>query len=442
MMGYFLLIKIKSGFLDLKNPLKLFLFLMLALTSVLYGWLLALFSQQVLMGDVGELTINLLFNYILLIIFIITLLRMIFPTYKPQQALFPLSYPLSRWHGYLFSVINGFFTPYFFYLLLFLVSGSVFLGEYNIVFLAAGSLVLVSSQLFTRLIQYFIDFRLKKKAFLVLVLVAILATGLYLLSITLVDFGSWPGILVVALLLVSGYFLEINQLEPKKHEHNGGLKKNSGVYLKLITNNPKVRGPLLVAMVGKVLFFGVDIFLMETKEEHLMNGELFYWIVASPLIIYTYVFNNTWGFWKAIWLNIEIRTGDAKQLLWQHLRLMSLPLIADICITLPLLYISWGEAGFILTFYFTSAFFLIAMSFFWSVFTPRQINATFQMKGSTSPVSVLISMAGVLLLTTLRVNNWFYLIVPLYVIFGGMGIWVALNYYDNGKGILMRKLSK
>jgi len=107
-----------------------------------------------------------------------------------------------------------------------------------------------------------------------------------------------------------------------------------------------------------------------------------------------------------------------------------------------LLYISWGEAGFILTFYFTSAFFLIAMSFVWSIFTPRQINATFQMKGSTSPVSVLVSMAGVLLLTTLRVNNWFYLIVPLYVIFGGMAIWVALNYYEDGKVILMRKLRK
>ncbi|OFY49526.1 MAG: hypothetical protein A2W85_06730 [Bacteroidetes bacterium GWF2_41_31] len=442
MMGYFLFLKVKSSILDLKNPLKLFLFLMLTLTAVLYGWLLALFSQQVLMGDVGELTINLLFNYILLFIFIITLLRMIFPTYKPQQALFPLSYPLSRWQGYLFSVFNGFFTPYFFYLVMFLVSGSVFLGEYNIVFLVSGLLVLVSSHLFRRLIQYFIDFRLKKKAFLVLAAVAILVTCLYFLSFTLVDFGSWQGLVIIALLLTSGYCLDINQFEPKRHETAGDSRKSSRVYLKLITNNPKVRIPLLVAMVLKIIFFGIDLFLMETKAGHLMNGELFYWIVASPMIIFTYVYNNTWGFWKAIWMNMEVRTGDAKQLLWQHFRLMALALVVDLCITLPLLYISWGEAGFILTFYFTSAFFLIAMSFIWSIFTPRQINATFQMKGSTSPVSVLVSMAGVLLLTTLRVNNWFYLIVPLYVIFGGMAIWVALNYYEDGKVILMRKLRK
>ncbi|MFA5418635.1 MAG: hypothetical protein WC341_09270, partial [Bacteroidales bacterium] len=129
-----------------------------------------------------------------------------------------------------------------------------------------------------------------------------------------------------------------------------------------------------------------------------------------------------------------------KQLLRQHIKLMVLPLVADMVITLPLLYLTWDKPIYILAFYFTSVIFLIPMSFVWSLFTPKKINSTFQLKGSTSQFSVFVTMAGVLLITTLRINAWFYMIIPFYILIAVVAVWASVLYYNDGKSRLVRNL--
>lgn len=64
------------------------------------------------------------------------------------------------------------------------------------------------------------------------------------------------------------------------------------------------------------------------------------------------------------------------------------------------------------------------------------------MKGSTSPWSVISSMGGVLLLTTIRINQWFYILIPIFFIIGGIGYWLSIRLYREKKYIIAKKLMK
>ncbi|MFA5420182.1 MAG: hypothetical protein WC341_17145, partial [Bacteroidales bacterium] len=353
MKGFYFLIKIKSGLKGLKNPLNLFIFIMLLVGIGLYAYLFSLLTNQAESGDVGNLTVEDLQMYFLSALIFITLLRIIFPAYSVQRPLLPVTYPLSRWQHYVVNVTSDFIRPYFFYVLLFLISCFVFQQNNNLLFFFAGILALGSAQLTRRIIQYFIDNKLKKQALLVPALFVLILSTTYFWRFSWVDFGGWPGLILFLMLLGTGFFLESNQVELKTRKSTNKHSK-SWLYVRLIFNNKKVRIPLLIGLGLKILLIGADLFLVKTKGVHLLNGEFIYWIFVSPLVFFTYVFNNVWGFWKPVWLNIETRTGDVKQLLRQHIKLMVLPLVADMVITLPLLYLTWDKPIYILAFYFTS----------------------------------------------------------------------------------------
>lgn len=440
MTGYYLFLKLKAGLRELKNPLKLLLFLILALVIGLYSWLFSTFCNLVLLGEVDALTIEQLMNYFLAVLGFVTLARMIVPTYKRLMPLLPQIYPITHWQQYIFALASDYFRPFFLYSILFIVGSSAFLNEYNTTFLVSGILVLFTTQLIRRMIQTVVEFRLKKPAYLILIPLAGLL-ALFFLNLNASNLVGWMGILYVFLLVISGYYFEINHIERKQNKATK-KSKEGWVYLKLIVRNPKARVPLLVGFFLKMIIMGGDFYLFTTKGEHILNGEFLYWIFVSPLVIFTYIFNNTWGFWKAIWLNTELRSGSAKELMRQNLRLLTIPLLVDFVITVPILLLSWDNPGFIVIFYLTSTMLLIPLSFIWSTLTPRQINSTFQMKGSTSPISLFITGGVVMLLTLMLISDWFYFLIPIYFILGGFSIYIAQLYYDDWKHIVARKLRK
>lgn len=252
----------------------------------------------------------------------------------------------------------------------------------------------------------------------------------------LFQFGS-----IVIMLLVIGFFQE-SAIQSRRIKEVQTKSIHTNLSLKLLWNNKTVRLPLLVAFAFKIAVLLGTFLLFKIKGIHLFEKQIILWLFASPLMIYTYVFHNVWGFWKNLWLTMELRIGNYKPMTRQIFRLISIPLAIDFLITVPILLIPWADVGFILLFYFTTSLYLFLQSFLWSLLTPRKIGSSFQIRGSVSPWSVIASMVGVLLLAVVKDSQWFYFLIPVFVIMSGIAYGLSLHLYKEKKYIISNKLLK
>jgi hypothetical protein len=433
--------KLKFYLTGLRNLWKIVLTIILSSTAAFYGFLLGELSNKTATGEIDLISTERISNLVFLAILILTIVRMLFPSYSSMKQIFPEYYPLSKLQIYLASIVDDLLKPYFLYLSIFILIGSYCLENSALDFLYNGLLVLFGAQLLRRCIQYQLDYRLKVLGTLLFVFLVGGILYLGFLKSNFYYFSSLELLIVTGALLLIGFIQESAIIEKRNNEISSN-SNNSNVVIKLLFNNKKARVPLIVGFLFKLFVLLFDLFLFKTKGEHLFEGQLVFWLLASPIIIFTYVFNNTWGFWKSIWLNMELRIGDYKPMIKQHFRLMLVPLLVDLVVTIPILLISWKDSKLILLFYFTTACYLIMLSFLWSLITPRKINTTFQMKGSSSPLSVIAAMGGVLLLTTIKINHWFYFLIPLYLVIGVIAYWLSTYIYKDKKYIITNKIMK
>jgi len=250
---------------------------------------------------------------------------------------------------------------------------------------------------------------------------------------------NYASLLIPILLFFIGYLVECQIIENKNIELSS--KSSKGNYLfKLIVNCNKARLSLFVGLLLKAFILVIDLMMFKSKGQHLFEGQLVYWLFVSPLLIFNYVFNNTWGFWKNIWLNYELRSGNYRDIIKFNLRLMFIPLAIDALITIPILLFSWSDYQFIILFYFVSSSFLICTSFVWSLLFPMVVSSSFQMKGSSSFVSSIVSMASVVFLSVIKMNNWFYILIPIYLIGAFSAYKLAIDLYKDKKYMIAKKL--
>ncbi len=441
MIQYLIFHKMKFFIRELKNPWKLILTIVLLFTAWIYGLFFGYLSNKLSTGEIDIISIERFFNFIFIGIAGLTIIRMFFPNYIPLKLLFPKYYPISKGKRYLASLINNFQKPYFLYISIFIISTTYYLENLSIQFLITSYLILINSHLVRRCFQYLFDFKTKKKDFIVHILLLFAMLSFF---ITFLLFKIDLLILLITLMVgltFIGYFQE-SSIESFTNREFKSKSEKLNITIKLLINNKKARLPLIVGLIFKSVIFLGDFFIFRTKGTLLFEGQIVFWLFVSPLILFTYVFNNIWGFWKNIWLNIDTRIGQYKPLIWLGLRLMLIPLILDMIITIPIILLSWNNLRIIVIFYFTTSVYLVMLSFLWSLITPRKIMSIFQMKGSTSPLSIIAAMGGVLLLTTIRINYWFYFLIPLYVIIGFIGLRLSLDIYKEKKYIIANKLMK
>ncbi len=440
MIGALILYKLKSYLKYSGNPWRMALYIFLMLIAGFYGYMFGSLSQMLESGTIDIFSLDDFIKYTLLLIFAITFVRMIFPAYNPLRQLFPKYYPLSGMQKYVASVFNDFITPYFLYLSIFIVSGSLFAKKADSQFLISSLLILICAHLLRRSIQYLIDFSLKPAGILMASVVLLIMTfGFY--NVDYLVFSSWILPAMAVLLFVSGFIQELSLKESRSRKIRGTSFK-SNLMLKLLFNNRKVRLPLVIAFTLKTAFLLIDFVVFRKNGGHLFGGQFVYWLFVCPLIYFTYVYNNVWAFWFNLWLNLQLRIGDYKVMIKQAFYLMLLPLILDIATTLPVLLLSWDDTLFILTFYFTSTLSLFLLSFLWSLITPKKITSTFQFKGSTSGWAVTATMVNVFVLSTISLSLWAYLFVPFLLILSGIGIWYSITAYKDRKYIVFNKMKK
>ncbi len=441
MMAYLLFIRLKGFFLGLKNPWNSVLTLGAILTIWFYGWGLATIINKAIQGETGHVTPQTVINYALAAILGFVLFRMIFPRYKPQKQYLPKFYPLSRLQHYLISVVSDLTKPLLVGIAFFMVICFLYLQDLKFTFLFLGLSALVTGQLLRRLVQYGIDFRKRSVGNVLFALSWVIPLVLIVYFASLSPYIRVLSFFVPVYLFAIGYLLELTILENSKSQIAGGAWTGN-LYLKLLVNNPKARLILMVGILFKVFLLSGDYMMFNNKGKHMFDGQLVYWIFASPLILFTYVFNNVWGYWKSIWLNFELRTGSYKEMTQFVARLLVIPLLLDAAITLPVLLMSWNLAQFVVIFYIVSLLCLISCSFLWSLLFPISIRNTFQMRGTSSFVSSLVSMVAVISLSLLKLNYWFYILIPFYLFLSYMAYKLSLELYKVKKYVLVNKILK
>jgi len=440
MIRYLLFIEIKSAFQRLRNPLNILVNLIFIITAWGYGLLLAELINRADNGELDAITAGNLINYALLAIAGVTLVRMVIPIYTPQKQFFPQYYPLSKLQHYLLSVFSDITKPFFFYLILFIVTCSWHLEYSKFEFLCSGLSVLFSAHLFRRIIQYPIDHRLRNAGFVFVIITLLIFPLLILYPDLFLNHIIYLGLLIPIYLFIVGFLTECQIIENKKVELIN-ISQHGGIYLKLLINNPKARSYLLKGFLFILCAFVIDLIMVKTNGKHFFDGKFIYWLFATPLILFTYVFNNLWGFWKNVWLNYELRSGEYKDLLKFSLHIMTIPLVANMIITLPILLLTWNDYQFILLFYFTSLLFLVCTSFVWSLLFPMVVKSTFQLKGISSSVSSIVTMTAVILLSSVKISLWFYILIFSYLIISLIACKLAMDLYKNKKYGLVRKLT-
>lgn len=446
MMGQFVYFKLRMYLFGWRNAgtilLNVFLLIIVGLYAAMFGYM----GNAVYAGKIDELTFEqyMLTGWLLILGF--TLLRAIFPYYTPHKSIFPYYYPITAWKRYLASVIDGFVIPFFFYVLFALAVVVVFLVHHQIPFLITGLSVMISTHLLRRNIQYAIDYRLKSIGYVVLIAVA------GVLVVLGMNYSGSSGIfgfellVVPAGLLLAGFYQEQAVLgKQQKQLPSLALLPGRNYYLKLIFNNPKARIliPIAIGFKGILMAGLMGFFKGVSPDLSSMQGEegILIWALATPFMLFGYLYNNIWAFWPDAWRNIELRTGGFSRVLQLQLKLLMIPLIIDFIITISFIFPFYDDWLFVLVFYTGFTLYLTFASVFWSLFTPVKVKAAFQAtRGNCSTISAIVSMISLFLLMLIKSNGWVYYFMPVYILAGFIALWLAKDSYEEKKYELIQKL--
>ena len=439
MIGKFLYLKLKSSISELKNPLKIVVSILYLFMAVFYGYsIYAFHTLDIEAKEAGNSTMD-IFSVIYFSLGSLMILRTIFPSYTAMKQLFPNYLPISRFQNYWISLIIDFIKPFYLYNLIFLGTCSYLFSEISI--LITGTLIIISGQLARRALQYPIDFILKKGKRIPLLFLLILTILIALFHSILIHHLIPSLILISLFLLITGYLFEKEIVTNKKRKEKNGLPIGN-LYIKLLVNNKQVRKLLTVGFILKFIILGSCLTTYTTDKTQLFEGKGMYWFFGTSLIIFTYVFNNFIGHWKNCWLNFELRATSYKKMVGFILRLMILPLIIDMCISIPFLLYTWEDNFFVLAMYFTSLIYMISTCIFWSLLLPINSKKLFNQKGNTSFLSITFSFLGVLLLSTMQYNKWLYTLIPFYFLLSFTAVKIAFHLYEERKYKVFEKLFK
>lgn len=186
-----------------------------------------------------------------------------------------------------------------------------------------------------------------------------------------------------------------------------------GLYMKMLTRNRPVITTLGIGYLFKCLILSAFIFKKGDSLAFIVGRVPFIICLISPIILFTYVFNNLWTYFYSVALNsILTGTGWVKQARMYLLFLLP-ALLLDVALTFGLLALKHLVDGRILLTYLTIAVFTLCIGFI-STFTryfPAPLVLDFnQFRARTSRLYTFV-----LLLVTIAIglayndNIWFFL---------------------------------
>ncbi|WP_460635053.1 hypothetical protein [Larkinella harenae] len=258
-----------------------------------------------------------------------------FPSYKQRSGLVSAVFPvrfMDRWAvNVLYDSLTFTFTGA--WLAFFIINALS--TRYAVTQLITSLLMLTSTAIFVQSLKAFIEQSHRRQVWSMIGWAILNATMVW----AIVQFYAQERVLIAVLFigLVSQIGLLI-QLDRTVAEPSGAtfifnrkiaiLSSLSPVY-KVFMSNAKARNAFAFGLLIKVvfLFFQGSLFA-----GNVFTAEYIQKLYVSPLILFTYVANNLWGFFPTVWVNSAMGKPTAAYRL--YLQILILPLLLDLFITL------------------------------------------------------------------------------------------------------------
>ncbi|MBB6612449.1 hypothetical protein H7F15_15490 [Pontibacter sp. Tf4] len=416
--------------------------------SGFYGWLFSYMLEQAQNG--GVTTVTEVIQYINLFVLGITIIRGFFPAYVPKLDLIPRLYPIKPMKRFWVELPVELFSPFNFILVNFLFLLFILAPTYTLLHLLQTIIVLLTAHVTKRSLQVMVE-RKMRWLHINFLSAAVLGAGFVALQAQLPMYKpatSWFELVVhlaaLGLFLGANYFLELAAFEPKKKVVNYSHNKNRSLSWRLFKNSKHPKQLLLFGLGLKLIILGADAALYTAKGMHIYEKNLTIWIFFGPAIIYSYVFNNTWGFYKNLWLTVERTGGGIQDFLRSSLIPLRVPLLIDAAIlAVYVAFFNHEDGLFMLIMYAGSVLVLTPLGIAASFISPKVVKGSIMsFSAKTSYLYNMLSLLLVGLLLLPLLHNILFLIYPVLIGITMFAMIAVLKENRNYKHELFGKLFK
>lgn len=417
--------------------------------SAFYAWL---FSYLLGKAGQGEITPNVqqMLQYTNLFLLAIIILRGFFPAYIPKTALIQRIYPISALKKFWTEFVVELVSPFYFILVNFLLLLFLMSPAYTLLHLLQSMLVLLTAHVTLRSLQVFVERRMQW-LHINFVTAAVLAGGFVALQARVPMYtasDSWIYLLVhvasLGFLIASNYFVEQAAAEPKRREVSYSTSARRSLGWRLFKNHKLAKQMILFGLVFKGFFLAVDAFSSYKTGTHIFDRNVVMWIFVGPMIIYSYIFNNSWGFYKNLWLSIERTSGNYFDFIKASLLPLRVPLMMDAILTfLYVALFNHDYAQFIVLLYIGSVLLLTPFGIIVSIISPKAIKGglfSFDAKASYFYNFLGMALYGMLFLPLL--HPLLYLLYPVLIGVMLFALAAVMKEYHNYKYKLFETLFK
>jgi hypothetical protein len=323
------------------------------------------------------------------------ILRNILPIYKTKTRLIPRYVPVTDSKIILIEYIESIYNPFSIYILIF-ISILTFSIDYNFIDFSLTAAFLLNSFSIEIILKKFIENSYPKRLILTLIFTFIVSLFAYFT----LHFSSIYSILGYCLFYLLIFFLinlGLNKIEIvyRYRFTNNNTIREKNFYINLLFARKSLRISLLLAFLFKCLILVGAIRSFLYKGHYLFDLEFIQYLFLYPVVYFTYIFNNFFGYVSEIWL-ISRFSGNRREVYSSFLKSLLIIIVVDLPISTVASYLLAINP---VTFVYKYLLLLIMMAingFVGSLLLPNRVDSNLSfttLKSNTSlPLSIL-SMA-------------------------------------------------
>lgn len=205
---------------------------------------------------------------------------------------------------------------------------------------------------------------------------------------------------------------------------NFNSKSSPFIFLNILYAKKAYLNSFVVALVFKIIaFFALYNELKNENNIEQSEIEKVFVILSFPLIIFTFIYNNTWGYFKKITINLMTVKSSLKMYLKVFLKLLSPALIFDFLLS-TIILISLGYYNFSFVYlYFLFCIYALSIAFFGSFLRYFPIEKSLSFTSFRRNTSLMLNILTIVGITPFiffekdKTSTYFYLFIPIIIAF-------------------------
>ncbi|MCJ8164671.1 hypothetical protein MKJ04_07425 [Pontibacter sp. E15-1] len=439
-----------AGFFRHKKEQRAMLLSLGIVLAGAYSWLFTYLLQQAQDGGALKQSVPQLLEYTNLMLLAIIILKGFFPSYVQKAAIIQRIYPIPPLQKFRTEVLVEFVSPFYFIVLNFLFFLFMMSPAYGVAALLQSLLVVLTAHITLRSLQVFVE-RKMRWGHRYFFMAAVMAAAFVALQARVPMFrpsADWLVQIVhmaaLGFFVAANYFLELAATEPRRKEVSYSSTARRSLGWRLFKNHRLAKQMLLFGLIFKAIILALDATVYLRKGDHLFDQIASMWMFVGPLVIFTYVFNNSWGFYRNLWLTVERGNGTYRDVIWASLLPLRVPLLMDAVLTFAYVtFFNHESALFIVLMYLAAILVLTPLGIIASIVSPKPVKGgIFSFSAKTSYLYNFTSIALFSLLFLPRIHPLLYLLYPLLIGGAFFALVAVLREYGAYKHKLFEALYK